>query len=121
MSDDANAKFRVFENAARTGLLVRIHYLQTVIEDPALPEEIRRDGIRTIIDGYPLELTDTELRLTQAVSKQASDADAGTLRQTLHVRVIPRDRVEAVQLIGETMASLPKTDEDWREPPPQAT
>jgi hypothetical protein len=115
---EADAKFRVFENAAKAGLLVRIHYMQTVPKDPALPEHIREQGIRTIMDGYPVALSKTELSISQAGAQGLEPADLAALRKVVPLRTIPRDRVLSVNLIGETTASLPKTDEDWK--PPEA-
>jgi hypothetical protein len=116
--NDADAKFRVFEHAAKTGLLVRIQYMQTLRDDPALPEQLRNQGVMTILDAYPVALSTTELTITQAIAAEVAAGKAATLRQELPLRTIPRDRVLNVRLISETTASMPKPEADWQPPDP---
>ena len=110
--------FRLFEQAAKQRMLLRVEFMQKLPDDPALPDEMRMTGLRTMIDGYAVRYTPDTIVMSQAIAPSVDEKDAEALRKVAPERIIPRDRVLSVQLIGQNEASLPNTGEE--EPPPQA-
>lgn len=96
-------QFTLFQEACAKRELLRIRYLQPVINDPALPEEMRQSGIPTTVEGNAIAIDEQGLTFTQAVASIVP-GDAGTVAQVTKMaqRMIPRAQILEIEKVGES-------------------
>jgi hypothetical protein len=87
--------FEVFADACKDQEMVFVQFLEPLLDDPALPENLRRDGLMTMVQGNEVSIDDKQLRIRVGVVK-----DEGF--EASVIRVIDRDWVRRISLIGET-------------------
>jgi hypothetical protein len=97
-------QFKLFEEACGNRDLVRIRYLAAVRDDPALPEQWRKDGLPTVIEGNAIAIDETEITFTQAVIVKSEAA--ASVEPVFKQRSIVRGRVLKIARIGETEPAL---------------
>lgn len=96
-------QFKAFEAACPKGERMRIRYLNTMPDDPALPEELRKSGIPTIVEGNAVSIDDVAIIFTMAVASLV--ASPGTpIKQVVKPmqRTIAREQILEITPVGES-------------------
>lgn len=92
-----DAQFELFRYAIPAKERVRVEYLAPVPDDPALPEDMRKRGLETIVEGHAISVDDTDLILQLLILE--SESPSPQAMQTVGTRAIPRDTVLKIEIL----------------------